>query len=1445
MSTVKINLKNAKEAIVSKNYDDALKWTQKVLSSDSENYMALVFSGVAYQNLGQAVKGEESFKRAIFVNPELPLARDGLINFYDKLKMWPQLILSLEDMLQIHLKTPDGKKALSATEKLIELYTNEGQMDKAIGKIQSLLPGSTLYELLDDKPNQMDTLRTLASVQERTDDEFYDREVRLRRGRLGGGTQEQVQRTVKNELYSKSELGSTYESILELNPEDKKDLQLKLLQFYINKMEAIVLDQKLVIREKALALASTMILDNSTSPLPYELLLKFTDAASPSDYDTDLQEQYIARFPTTGLSKLIQAQLHFTNGEARGDLVELLEDGFKLEPNLAYGYLVICWMDHATQDYDAGLEHATAGRDILQQLATATGFPFSKMRTSFELCMASCQLKISPKLAGSALALYEGVLKADKNNIEALQGVGFVRLLEQKYEEATLSFERVLHLDANNVSARSELGWICYLQQEYEQAEERLRGVVEMSDEPRAVDLYRLGRIYYDMGGEYRDNSDYSHAQLITAAKLDPHCAGAFTYLGHYYREVVQDEARAEKCYQHAFSLDPREGDAGRFLSDYLLNADSLEGAIDVYERVIAADGKANWALNRLGFAELMRGNNVEAMGAFQKLLRNDIKDSLAWEGVAEAYQHEGRYMAALKAFTRNQELAPESTVAEYHIARVHQRLGMYPEAIEHYQATLKLAEQNQEPMHIPSLMGMAESYLEQGKEFFVSGYYGRSAESYGHALERIHQLLELDAHSISAWKLVGDTCLAYRAVPRYLRLCPFNTLSAIADMVPEDANALLHFPAGLDDSQLEFLRSVQASDLVDATTETSSRALDAVYTVAGLAYKRANILNGNEGHLAAHFWYDTAISYYYRYESAVRKNREEGVARYAGQWLGVTMRCLKASLQFEEENPIVWNALGVAALSTNAKISQHAFIKAIEYDSKDAAPWSNLGFLYILNSELDLALKAFINAQTLDPSFAQAWTGQACVAGLWGSNESTALYAHACESSTASILEANYGYAVNAFTDMLASFHKPATTNPTSSSSSGNKRSSSSSAATLLVTPAFALSKYLEQRPRDIAAWNLLGLIRERFMQQEGAAECFLTAIRILSEEEEGNSGAENDYRRRKMMLHHNLARALLSTQDYTGAVEAYEVSLDLEGPDATPNTIRTCKHLGAGLALYYAGELERSLAMFEVALAETEQVEGMEKSRDDVVVLLSQVLWALGGVEQRAVAKDELFRCIAQSPTHLPAIFGLGAMGLVQDDETLATAALQEILKFSRQELSEMDPELRSDRMMSQYYSLLSESKLAIAALSKSVRQAPAEASLWRRLSEHLSTSIASTGAAGYSVAQANAQAGLDLLKQQESVEARELTAGYALLAGTMLLADAERQQKVAGWKNVKKDKLDEERRLSAEKVREALVVAQRAAMAAPWERRAWQVVGAAVEAVVRRAEADVLVG
>lgn len=100
----------------------------------------------------------------------------------------------------------DAKKAQSTTERLIELYRQQDQSDKAIEKMKSFLPGGSIYILGGDLPDAMDTLKTLASLQEQRDKEFFDREVKARRGRLSGGTLEQVQAAVRRDLYTNSEV---------------------------------------------------------------------------------------------------------------------------------------------------------------------------------------------------------------------------------------------------------------------------------------------------------------------------------------------------------------------------------------------------------------------------------------------------------------------------------------------------------------------------------------------------------------------------------------------------------------------------------------------------------------------------------------------------------------------------------------------------------------------------------------------------------------------------------------------------------------------------------------------------------------------------------------------------------------------------------------------------------------------------------------------------------------------------------------------------------------------------------------------------------------------------------------------------------------------------------------------------------------------------------------
>lgn len=78
-----------------------------------------------------------------------------------------------------------------------------------------------------------------------------------------------------------------------------------------------------------------------------------------------------------------------------------------------------------------------------------------------------------------------------------------------------------------------------------------------------------------------------------------------------------------------------------------------------------------------------------------------------------------------------------------------------------------------------------------------------------------------------------------------------------------------------------------------------------------------------------------------------------------------------------------------------NLPLAQHCFIKALELDRKLAVVWTNLGVLYLTQGQIKMANTAFKQAQQSEPTFANAWTGQAQVAEILAPNETIDLLWH------------------------------------------------------------------------------------------------------------------------------------------------------------------------------------------------------------------------------------------------------------------------------------------------------------------------------------------------------------------------------------------------------------------------------------------------------------------
>lgn len=134
------------------------------------------------------------------------------------------------------------------------------------------------------------------------------------------------------------------------------------------------------------------------------------------------------------------------------------------------------------------------------------------------------------------------------------------------------------------------------------------------------------------------------------------------------------------------------------------------------------------------------------------------------------------------------------------------------------------------------------------------------------------------------------------------------------------------------------------------------------------------------------------------------------------------------------------------------------------------------------------------------------------------------------------------------------------------------------------------------------------------------------------------------------------DIARARLGLKEYEAAIENASLALDLSEEVEAFESCRLSAHLTAGLANYYLGAMDESLEMFKAALNESSE-------NPDVVCLLAQVLWAKGGEEERDVAREQLFACIERHPDHLQSILLLGTIGVIDNNEDVVEAVLDDL--------------------------------------------------------------------------------------------------------------------------------------------------------------------------------------
>lgn len=344
-----------------------------------------------------------------------------------------------------------------------------------------------------------------------------------------------------------------------------------------------------------------------------------------------------------------------------------------------------------------------------------------------------------------------------------------------------------------------------------------------------------------------------------------------------------------------------------------------------------------------------------------------------------------------------------------------------------------------------------------------------------------------------------------------------------------------------------------------------------------------------------------------------------------------VAIKNLNKAISIESDNAEYWNSLGIISLDKNAKIAQHCFIKALSLDPKAVYVWFNLGMLYIKYFDYDLANQCFIRAQSIAPGNPESWIGQALVAN-YNNNEvsSRELFTHSYVLSKGINPANTLLYAVSVIENIMRD---------------GSEERNLAAVQQLTVIN-YGILNYLKLYPEDTFALDLSVTIIERLYLFNKGLQYSQNLCEILEKKYEETETEEilMNYAKAKCQM----SRLLLAGKEYSKAVEiCEEVGSLLDTVEDLNIEVQKCMmscFTVLGLSLYFQGEFDKSLDEFRKLL------EAFPENKQ-IVVLISQVLYASGESEAIQAAMDELLNNIAQHGTSLIVSMTIAAISLVEN--------------------------------------------------------------------------------------------------------------------------------------------------------------------------------------------------
>lgn len=1294
MASSKAALKAIKTSLDGSRFASAAEQAEDFLKKDKENHTACLFLGFAREKLGDLDAAEKALLRAADVKPDDVQAYKGLVNLYEKqgsakLDQYHKTVFRLAE---IYAHKDDRAECQTVIDKYELFAKKHGSRAQYRRALELILPTSNLYPTLEGRVLQpsLAYLRILESA-EAEEKEWINTQIGERRTRLGAKI-DQVTRQVKYEAIAKFQIEAKLAALIDWTRDDdaRHDLEQKLLQRMFDNLLVLPQESKPEQRDNILHMANGMVIIKQPFPLAWRIALDWVDAEELLSWDVNIFREFIAYFPEEGLGKVLRG---FLDSEAspfprpaveekegedvperltEADQLILMSEGLEDCPDSLLGHRIMATVYLHLKEWQSTVDVARKAQKLHLDAERRYAIDLQNSVDGVNLILANALITFqSPRNHPEAKDLFQDILNRKPMLTPALLGIGLIYEEDEDYTEAVKFFEQAAERDPANIRIKLELAWCRAHSGQLQQGLEELQAVLAAieSTKPqlqdlamKSVTLYRIGYCLWHLGpsDSARKAKSGPYSYLIASAKANPAYAPAYTLLGVYFQDYAKRQARARTALQKAFELSTSELDAAHRLAQTFASTGEWDLVELVATRVVNS-GKArpgpgskkkahSWPYAALGVVQMNKQHYTNAIVSFQHALRIKGDDYFAWVGLGESYHNAGRHVAATRAFAKAESVADASTAqgqalsaedtwfAKYMLANVQREMGAFDEAITAYEEVLAL-----KPGEFGVLIALLQTVSESAWAKVALGMFGEAAKLAGDAIDVAAQIAHVHVNVFNLWKAVGDACSVLGHVKVYANSGDTDKLLELLQVSLHDND--FKPAADVDDITIDSLTTISANN--------PSAKADKYIIASILAHKRAIHASSDDHHAQAVAWYNLGWAEHQAFISGGPSLNAAAAAaaqpKKARRFLKAAMTCFKHAIELEAGNAEIWNALGVVTMTLSPQVSQHSFVRSLHLNDHSARTWTNLGVLYLVNNDNQLANEAFTRAQSEDPEYADAWIGQGLLATLFGSlGEARGLFMHAFEIADSSVLPAKRHYAVSAFDHLL-------------------KDAARSQEVSALLRPLFALRQFHTQEPADMIATHLMALVAERAGDYPTSAEALQEVCDSAEADYETSESTESLVRFAQAKA--DLARAQLASGQFAESVASAETAIDLSGEvgelDAAYSDSRRkwrlSAYITAGLAHSHLKQIEPSIKMFQVALDESNR-------EPDVVCMLAQVLWAKGGNDEKEAARTQLFDVVENHPDHVQAIALLAVTGLLDNDEDVLEAVEEDLKALRR---------------------------------------------------------------------------------------------------------------------------------------------------------------------------------